>query len=35
MTKGPLAKTQKSKEVTSDKPPKVWGKGPIKIRKAE
>ena len=28
-TKGPLAKTQQSKEVTSDRPPRVWGKGPI------
>lgn len=28
---GPLVKTKKNKEVTKHKPPKVWGKGPVKI----
>jgi len=35
MTKGPLTKTKLNQGVVNKKPPKVWGKGPIRIGDVE
>lgn len=32
---GPLEKYQENKNISKDKPPKVWGKGPVKIYDSE